>query len=59
MSIVFSLPLEGGGAGVGVRTLRGTDVALEAAPPPMGFHQRPAPTPIPALPPSRGKGDHC
>ena len=49
------LPMaEGGGAGVGVRAPVLQDKTREA-PPPL-FHIRPASTPIPALPPSRGKG---
>ena len=53
-ALISSLPLEGGGAGVGVHppnSRNGTRVA-----PPETFHQRGAHTPIPALPPSRGKG---
>ena len=41
---------------VWVRALRLKRKALGAAPPPEPFRTRPAHTPIPALPPSRGKG---
>ena len=49
-----SLPLDGGGAGVGVFASRLRDMALEA--PPKPFRPRPALTPIPAPSPIEGEG---
>src|SRR5579875_3385229 len=51
-ALVSSLPLEGGGAGVGVDGGALSGQGADPAPTP----DRRASTPIPALPPSRGKG---
>ena len=49
-----SLPLDGGGEGVGVAVLRAPDVAREA--PPEVVHERRASTPIPGPSPIEGEG---
>jgi hypothetical protein len=57
MRAVAPEPFPSKGEGwVGVRASSLKRMALEAAPPQERFHTRPALTPIPALPPSRGKG---
>ena len=57
MRTSLPLPLEGAGAtaGAGVDTPPLTQQAKVALPPVL-FHTRPGSTPVPALPPSRGKG---